>query len=567
MTWYSTTSRQLQVFFNLFVLLVIATLPMSCSDRTAPAQQMPVAQEPTRPNIVLLLFDDAGYSDLSAFGGEVQTPNIERIVKEGMTVKRFYTASRCSPTRAGILSGRYPHDVGMADLDFPLYKTEFKAYQAQLPLSMPLVSELLQEAGYRTYLQGKWHLGDIPRTDVPRTDVPGADVPGADAAAEAMTPPNRRGFDEFIGFVWGMAEPYPNWMTRPYQHNQDFFKYEAGWYAIERLNDAMLKELKLQFQRESDTPFFVYFASQSPHEPLQAPQGLIDKYRKIYERPLEDIWQERVSRMRQMGLFPPQAVAPAPQFTSAESEGIRAASAIRAAMIESTDAEFGKLLQLLEESGKLDNTLIIVASDNGASTTTAKLTNAPYKGAKGVLDEGGTLSPLVARWPAGKIKANGTTDDMATYLDLMPTFLHIAGVDYPAKWHDGTPLGPLPGRNLIPLLRGEHLPPPEDFYWNLNGHSAVLHQGRWKLLINSAYDEEQERNNAPPKLALYDLLADPAETKNLAGTEKDLAASLLANYQEWATQHGAVPFYQVLDAYRKNAAGRVKRKGGGKAKQ
>ena len=155
-----------------------------------------------------------------------------------------------------------------------------------------------------------------------------------------------------------------------------------------------------------------------------------------------------------MGLFPSEAPTNIPQFTTLDVEGVRATAAIRAAMIESSDTAFGKFIKLLEENGKLDNTLIIVASDNGATTTTSTLTNAPYRGAKGVLYEGGTLSPLVARWPAGKIEGNRMTGEMTTYLDLMPTFLHVAGVEYPARWHAGTPLNPLEGRNLMPRIAG-----------------------------------------------------------------------------------------------------------------
>lgn len=526
-----------RLLIGLFCLMLSVVISSSCSDREASpsTQELPGRKMSSGPNIVLLLFDDAGYSDMSAFGGEIQTPNIERVAREGMTVKRFYTTARCSPTRAGILSGRYPHDVGMADLAGPNFKTGFSAYQGQLPLGIPLVSELLQGAGYRTYLQGKWHLGTIP---------------GTESISASDSPPNRRGFDEFIGFLGAMAPPYPSVWHRPYQHNDDVIKNDEGWYSIARLNEEMMKLLRHQFKTEPDRPFFVYFAAQAPHDPLQGPQDLVDKYRKIYDRPLEDIWQERVARMRKMGFLTPEAPVTMPQFTSLDVEGVHSTAAIRAAMIESTDAEFGKLLQLLEDSGKLDNTLIIIASDNGATTTTSRLTNAPFIGAKGVLHEGGTLSPLVARWPAGNIKANGMTDEVTTYLDLMPTFLQVAGVAYPASWQDGTPLSPLEGRNVMPLLRGEKLPPPDNVFWNLYGQSAVLHNGKWKLLVNSAYNEDKERNQAAPVLELYDLESDPAETKNLVNEERDLASTLLVNYQEWAGQHGAIPFYQVLDAYK-----------------
>jgi arylsulfatase len=233
-----------------------------------------------RPNILLLLFDDAGYSDMSAFGGEIQTPNIERIVREGMTVRRFYTAARCSPTRAGILTGYHPHDVGMADLAGPKFKTEFSAYQGQLPLGIPLVSELLQAAGYKTYIQGKWHLGDVP---------------GSQSAPLAGNAPNIRGFDYFFGIMRGQASPYPGPWGNPYKRNQESIPLSAGWYSIAGLNQETMKQLGTQFETDKDTPFFLFFATQAPHYPLAAPEELIAKYRKVYDRPLEDIVYGRKS--------------------------------------------------------------------------------------------------------------------------------------------------------------------------------------------------------------------------------------------------------------------------------
>lgn len=524
---------------QLVCFIFATTILFACSsDTIPPPKAMPDHNVAGRPNIVLLLFDDAGYSEMSAFGGEIHTPNVERIAREGMTVRRFYTAARCSPTRAGILTGHHPHDVGMADLAGPKFKTEFSAYQGQLPLGIPLVSELLQDAGYKTYLQGKWHLGDIP---------------GSQSEPLTDSAPNFRGFDYFFGIMRGQADPYPNnpW-GNPYRRNQETIPLASGWFSISGLNQETMQQLEVQFQTEKDAPFFLFIASQSPHYPLAAPEDLIAKYRKVYDQPLENIWNERVAQLRHLGLFPEKAPTKIPDFAGTRAEDIREQSAVRAAMIEATDTEFGKLLRLLEENGQLDNTLIIVASDNGAAAETSQLANAPYRGAKGNLNEGGVLSPLVARWPAGGIAAGKLTDEMITYLDLMPTFLSATTVNYPKQWLSGSPLQPLQGRNLLPLLRGEKQPPPEYFFWNLYGAFAVLHQGRWKLLGNSAYDENKERNHAPPTTELYDLLSDPAETTNVASKESAMVALLLENYEAWAPQHGAVPHYQILDAYKKN---------------
>jgi len=516
-----------------------AIIISACSDEDAnpSTQQVRVHGAGERPNIVLLLFDDAGYSDMSAFGGEIQTPNIERISREGITVTRFYTAARCSPTRAGILTGHHPHDVGMADLAGANFKTEFSAFQGQLPLKIPLLSELLQDAGYKTYMQGKWHLGTIPN---------------AASVASPVPAPISRGFDEFIGFLSGQAAPYPPTSHRPFQHNEKIIEFEEGWFSIAGMNELMMQQLELQFQQEPETPFFIYIASQSPHEPLQAPNALVEKYRKVYERPLEDLWMDRVSRMRSMGLFPPEAPVIAPKFTDEATAQIRSVAATRAAMIEAADTELGKLLALLEEHGKLDNTLVVITSDNGASTSSSGLTNAPFQGAKGTLGEGGTLAPLVARWPRGRIEFDTVADDMATYLDLMPTFLDAAGVSYPATWLPGTRLNALEGRSLIPMFRGGRLSPPEYFYWNLDGHFALLYKGRWKL--SSPYNALHERSNTAPVAALYDLQSDPAETTNVADREVSTVTRLLKVYRHWADAHGAVPRFLVLDAYQKNRA-------------
>lgn len=522
--------------------LAIILLP-ACGgkDAESTAQQTPQPSAVGRPNIVLLLFDDAGYSDMSAFGGEVQTPTIERIVREGVTVRRFYTTARCSPTRAGILTGNHPHDVGMADLAGPSFKTPYSAYQGQLPPAVPLVSELLRAAGYRTYMQGKWHLGSVP------------------GAASDKDAPNLRGFDFFSGYLGEQAAPYPNLWVHPYRQNGAVIGVGKNWFSIAELNEATMAQLDDQFQSDAGSPFFLYFASQSPHFPLGAPPDLVDKYRKVYARPLEEVWADRVSRMRERGLFPADAPVNVPTFTAAEAADIREKAALRAAMIEATDAQFGRLVSLLEAQGKLDNTLIVVAFDNGAAAETSRLTNAPYRGAKGNLYEGGTISPLAARWPAGSLPANTLSDEITTYLDLMPTLLQAAEVAYPSQWGEGSALKPLAGRNLLPALRGEKLPPPENFYWNLYGKSAVLHRGRWKLLANSIYDEKRERAHAAPTLELYDLLSDPAETVNVVSEHGALAASLLADYEKWATQHGAVPFHQVLDSYRRTNAEYLKK--------
>lgn len=489
------------------------------------------------PNIVLFLFDDAGYSDLSAFGGEIETPTIAALAQEGVTIARFYTAARCSPTRAGVLTGMHPHAVGMADLAHGRkLRTDFPSYRAQLPLDVPLLSELLQAQGYRTLLQGKWHLGEVP---------------GA-SDDEALPPPNRRGFDEFVGIVGAQAAPYRlDPASHPYTHNGKPLAIEPDWYAVEGLNRVTMSLLDSLFQESPETPFFLYVASQAPHKPVDAPDELVAKYRAVYAQPLETLWQARVDGLVATGLLPAHAPLAPPRFTEAQRERLRSTAAQRAAMLEAADTALGELVDLLKRRGKLDDTLIIVASDNGAAAEAALLANAPFRGAKGNLWEGATLSPLVATWKNGGLTQRSMLREPVSYLDIMPTVLEAAGIEYPVVMPGNEAAPQLPGVSFLPALRGEPQQPMPDFYWNLYGRFAVLHEGRWKLHA-AGYSEARERRGLYPPLKLFDLQADPAETRDVSAENPELVQALLQRYEAWAQAHHAVEYYRVLDAYAAN---------------
>jgi len=534
---------------TLLLVLVLVAGAAGAAPELNGAPQAPASQlRDARPNIVLVLLDDVGYSDMSAVGGEIGTPTIDQVARAGTIVDRFYTTPWCSPTRAGILAGRYPHDVDMADLGNPSMRTGLPGYRGQLPLDIPLVSELLHEAGYVTYLQGKWHLGDLP---------------AGTAGWETLAAPNGRGFDQFFGFLHNEAAPYPGAsppgpLRNPYQHNGQALEVAEDWFAIEGLNRLMLDQLALQLESRDRSPLFLYLPTQVVHRPLQAPGELVDKYETVYEESLDTLWRDRVQGLRQKGLFPQGAPTRPPAFSDRTAEHIALEAPGRAAMLEAFDTELGKLLRLLDEHGELDNTLIMVASDNGAHPWTASLANAPLRGSKGSLYEGGVRSPLLVAWPAGGIGAGRVVSAMTTYLDVMPTLLQAAGVSYPSSWRDNPALPPLEGRSLLPLLRGASLPPPEYFFWDIRGNFAVLYRGQWKLLTDSKYDTDKARRGVMPDEALFDVVSDPAETNNRYLEQADMAASLRQHYREWVDRHGVIPYYQVLDARRENRQSRRK---------
>ena len=403
-------------------------------------------------------------------------------------------------------------------------------------LDVPLLSELLQAKGYRTLLQGKWHLGEVP---------------GA-SDDEALPPPNRRGFDEFVGIVGAQAAPYRlDPASHPYTHNGKPLAIEPDWYAVEGLNRVTMSLLDSLFQGSPETPFFLYVASQAPHKPVDAPDELVAKYRTVYAQPLETLWQARVDGLVATGLLPAHAPLAPPRFTEAQRERLRSTAAQRAAMLEAADTALGELVDLLKRRGKLDDTLIIVASDNGAAAEAALLANAPFRGAKGNLWEGATLSPLVATWKNGGLTQRGRLREPVSYLDIMPTVLEAAGIEYPVVMPGNEAAPQLPGVSFLPALRGEPQQPMPDFYWNLYGRFAVLHEGRWKLHA-AGYSEARERRGLYPPLKLFDLQADPAETRDVSAENPELVQALLQRYEAWAEAHHAVEYYRVLDAYAAN---------------
>ncbi len=502
-----------------------------------PPETGPSLEPDTRPNIILFLFDDAGYSDFSTFGGEIDTPTITALAQTGMVLSRFYTTARCSPTRAGILTGHHPHSVGMADIaNGPQYHTPYPAYRGQLPLDVPLVSELLKASGYYTLLQGKWHLGPLPTATGDESD---------------PVAPNARGFDEFVGLLGAQSQPIPApGAKHPYQHNQQALVLEPGWFAIDGLNRLTLSLLDAA-PRDVRRPFFLYVASQAPHLPLAARDGLVKKYETIYQDDPEILWRARVDGLLQRGLLPAGVPLRERGFSARQRIRIDQVAARRAAMIESADRALGEIIEHLRRRGELDNTLIIVASDNGAASESAALANAPFRGAKGNLWEGGLLSPMVITWPERLDHHQQPLSTPVSYLDIMPTLLEVAGIPYPTQSVGGRPLEPLPGTSLLSLLQGETRATMPDLYWNLYGRFAVLREGRWKLLAND-YDADAERRGQHPPLKLFDLATDPAETENLADRYPERVASLLSAYETWASEHDAIAYYKVREAYRQN---------------
>jgi arylsulfatase len=528
----------------------------------APASAAPNAGR--RPNIVVIVLDDLGYSDLGCYGGEIRTPNIDRLAAGGLRFTRFYNASRCCPTRAALLTGLYPHQVGLAHNGRSLTRDG------------ATIAELLRSAGYQTAMAGKWHLSEtVPLNGKAASpehlawlnhqaerDRPFADVD---------TYPVRRGFERHYGTIWGVADYFDPFSlvegTEPVRDVPD------DYYLTDAITAKSVEFLRAM--AHADRPFFLYVAHCAPHWPLHARPEDIDRYRATYRGGWHALRQERYRRQVASGLVDP-GTHPLPELMGrgpdwdALDAGRRdqesALMAVHAAMVDRVDQGVGAILRALDETGRSEDTILFLLADNGASPerytepgfdrasatrdgrpirytgrfrpgaeTTwgyigsywANAANTPYRYWKAESFEGGCHTPMVVYWPGGPAFPRGTTTDQAGHvIDLMPTCLELAGVDYPARYA-GHELKPLEGKSLVPILSGRPREDHRALFFEHEGGRAVV-AGGWKLVARAGGAWE-----------LYHLAADATETRDLAARRPERVAELAAMWRAWAGRVGA----------------------------
>jgi arylsulfatase len=545
-------SRARSVFFG--GMTFAATL----SAMGQPAPSTPASTAP-RPNILVILADDMGYSDIGCYGSEIHTPNIDSLAANGLRFSQFYTTPKCYPSRASLLTGLYPHQVGMGS--HPL------TFQ-----NCTTVAEVLRDAGYHTWMTGKWHGKDVPVS---------------------------RGFEHYFGLNDGESNYFNPGRQRPGEPVPAADKGDRRWaiddkvyqpytppdpkfYSSDAFTDYALKYLD---EQRDDKPFFLYVAYTAPHYPLQAWPEDIAKYRGHYRDGWDKIRLARYERQRQMGLLPTDTpLAPRgntalavvretgpwmPRFWDdqgniepwdevADHDQWDLKMAVYAAMVDRMDQNVGRLLAKLRELKKDRNTIVIFLSDNGASSGThhtgatakdpapsgpgpmdsfhtydtpwADVSNAPNYGYKDTCYEGGNAVPLVVRWPEGlKTKPGAIVPDVAHIMDLMPTFIELAGAHYPDTFR-GQPIPPMEGRSLAPLLRHQPWAGHDYLYWEYHGDRAVRH-GDWKIvsLPNQAWE-------------LHDLATDRAEQHDLAAAHPEILRDLATHWDAWAKRVGVTPW-------------------------
>lgn len=531
-------------------LLLLCTIALNAD---ASFLRSPASTKTTRPNVVLILADDLGFSDVGSYGSRVDTPNLNRLAANGVRFTQFYNSARCCPTRAALLTGLYPHQAGVGHMnqDWTQYGA---AYSPGLNEQCATFAELLHDAGYRNYLSGKWHVGGRGK-------------------GQERNSPTHRGFDHWYGTFGGGDFFAPDNLFL--DDNQ--IKPEGDYYFTDAVTDHAIRFLDEHSREHKDQPFLLHLTYTAPHFPLQARAAEIAKYRGQFKDGWDAERQRRMARLKQFGIIdakwklsPRDPVAQA--FEKAEDKDewdLR--MAVHAAMIDRMDQGIGRVLETVRRMGAEQNTLVLFLSDNGASaefldswpdprrghkpgTPTgqpgshrtleigwANAANTPFRENKMWIHEGGISTPLIAYWPAGIKAKNKLLREVGHVIDLMPTFLELAGAEFPKTFH-GRKLTPLAGRSLVPVLQGTPLGA-RTLAWEHEGNRGIR-VGDWKLV--AVFKGEWE---------LYNLAADRTETNDLAAKMPDKVEAFALQWKRWADSVGVVPWEKLPGASYKPAKG------------
>ncbi len=527
------------------------------------------------PNIVLILADDLGFSDLGSYGSEIDTPHLDAIAAQGMRFANFHTAASCAPTRAMLLTGVSSHRAGVANIveAIPDYQAASPAYQGVLANNVATISERLRDQGYRTYMSGKWHLGQRPQQL-----------------------PSKRGFDRAFSLGDTGAD---NWRQRPYlpiyekanwYEDGELTQLPEDFYSSKTLVDKTIEYIDSAKDEDAAKPFFTYLAFQAVHIPVQAPAEFRDKYLQTYTGGWSVLREQRSQGLVDHGILQAGATSYVTPTTvpwdslDADSQAFeRKGMAVYAGMVDAMDHHIGRLVAHIESQGKLGNTVFIFLSDNGAegSLATRQQGDRPAAPAfmmrawlrasgfntdietlgeidsyhdigpswasaavgplawyKFFASEGGMRVPLVI---GGKVNgqpvitnAGAVSQSLSWITDLAPTILQLAGaIDLPAD---------IVGKSLIPVLQDERASvrlPEEIIGYELGGNKALF-QGDYKLVYNRVGGQERD-------WLLFNISLDPGETQNLANDRPQLFAQLKAAYAVWAEQNGVIELEQDYD--------------------
>ena len=510
-----------------------------------------------RPNIILVMVDDMGFSDLGCYGGEIQTPNLDRLAAGGVRFDQFYNSGRCCPTRATLLTGLHPHQTGIGHMTLtPTGKPKPNVpptYQGFLNRNCVTIAEVLGRHGYKTLMTGKWHLGMHDSSVYPRA----------------------RGFDRFYGSLAGATRfffpEHPRGMTSDSASVEiPDSATDDGFYTTDAFTDHAIRFIEEHQSADPASPFFLYLAYTAPHWPLQAFEKDIAKYRGKYLAGWQILRESRYQKQIDLGLIdpswklsPPSKTIPAWDSLSAEKQDeMDLKMAVYAAMIDRVDQNIGKLIVQLTKQSLLEDTLILFLSDNGAcqeggmlgrgefkkveqrnrehsnsyGEAWANASNTPFRLYKHFAHEGGTATPFFMHWPARIKPQSQWYREPAQLIDILPTLMDVAGADYP-KQVGGNEITPLDGISLRPAFDGQMLDRKSPIFIE-HEKNAFVRDGRWKLVGRAV---ATTRGTDPTKWELYDMRADRTETNDLLDSHATLALRLAGQWESWAEQVGVYP--------------------------
>ena len=529
-----------------------------------------------RPNIVLIFADDLGYSDIGCFGGEIETPNIDRLATNGVRFTQFYNSSRCCPTRASLLTGVYPHQAGIGHMMEDLGPV---GYRGQLNHQSVTIPEVLKTAGYHTAMSGKWHVAHIKFTGKPQLNFENQDPFWTEKSGWPM----QRGFEEYFGTVHGVNSFFdPFSLVR---RNEVIRPEGKNFYYTDAISDNAIQFID-KFTKEK-RPFFLYVAYTAPHWPLQALPEDIKKYEGRYKIGWDNVREQRHQRMIQLGIIdkgtPLSPRNPkVPAWDDAPNKDWEAhRMAVYAAMVDRMDQGIGRIMKKLKEAKVDDNTVMIFLSDNGACAENnqpnwydvptktrdgrpvqignsktnvlagpddvwqsvgpawANASNTPYRLYKHWSHEGGICTPMIFSW--AKVGKRGRIENTPGHvIDFMKTFVELSGAEYPKKFA-GENTQPMEGMSLIPIVTGKAGAKQDRVLGFEHEGNRALRQGKWKLVAEHKRDWE-----------LYNLESDRAELNNLASKNPEKVKELAAAYEKWAEHCNVLPWDVVMNYKKEN---------------
>ncbi|UOQ55975.1 arylsulfatase [Leucobacter allii] len=530
------------------------------------------------PNVVVMLVDDLGFSDLGPFGSEIPTPHIDALAGDGWVFTNYRTAPMCSPARASLLTGLNPHRAGfgfVAHID-----PGYPGYSCEMPEDAPTLAESLRAGGYATFMVGKWHLTVESRLH-----------DGADRSSW----PLQRGFDRYFGSMDGFTSlHHPHRLVRD-NSVVDRAEFPEDYFLTDELVDEALGMIDGLRANDADKPFFLYFAHTSVHGPIQAKPADIARHRGRYEAGWNALREARFARQRELGIVPAHAELPEDaladgdriprweELDAGERQLFARHMEVYAAAVDEVDQSVGRLTARLAELGELENTIIVLASDNGGTaeggpsgtrsyfaqfgqsvplpdgwvrdvprapeeiggprvfgqypTGWARVSNTPFRSFKASTYEGGVHAPLVVSWPAAPAAARGLREQFVFVSDLAPTILELAGVPPLAERHGRPALEP-DGRSVAALLGDPAAPGRTSQYFECTGRRAIV-EGDWKAL--SPLAPRRSEGATGGAWELYDLAADPTETRDLAAEEPERLAGLAERWRTEAWRNTVFP--------------------------